>query len=154
MDIGIVHLYRLPPIFGTVSSMNQQIDGDTWVGKFSYTRSNLMDGLGPIARRAQKNHTGVGTPDSQHTGVARVKVHPDKTATCMLHLKVDNAVVYTVTVDTERLVGITGRSRVSDTTNAIRHLLSEVFGRLTLEMQDLGDLTAWTYHQVYGLPMR
>jgi hypothetical protein len=134
--------------------MKQQIDGDTWIGEFSYTRSNLMNGLGPIARRAQKNHGGVGAPNSSHTGMARVRIRPDKTATCILDLKVDNKVVYTVAVDTEKLVGITGRSLVSDTADAVRYLLGEVFGCLTLEMQDLDGLVAWTYRQIYGRPMR
>lgn len=130
--------------------MEQQIDGDTWVGRFSYTRSNLMNGLGPIARRAQENYRGVGAPDSPHTGMVRVRIHPDKTASCVLDLKVDGETVYTVAIDTERLVGITGRSRVPDAATAARHLLSEVFGCLTLEMQDLDGLVAWAYHQIYG----
>ena len=134
--------------------MKQQIDGDTWVGRFSYTRSNLMDGLGPVARMAQRNYRKVGAPGSQHTGMVRVKIRPDKTATCILDLKISSKVIYTVAVDTGKLVGITGRSLVSDTADAIRYLLGEVFGCLTLEMQDLDGLVAWTYHKLYGRPMR
>lgn len=154
MDIEIAHLCRVPPTCGIVPSMKQQTDGDTWVGEFSYTRSNLMNGLGPVARRVQRNHRGVGTPDSQHTGMIRVRIRPDKTAVCILDLKVGGKVVYTVAVDTEKLVGITGRSRVSDTADAVRYLLGEVFGSLTLEMLDLDGLVTWTYHQIYGRPMR
>lgn len=134
--------------------MKQQMNGDTWVGKFSYTRSNLMNGLGPVARRAQRSLKGVGTPDSRHTGMVRVKIRPDKTATCILDLKIDGKVVYTVAVDTESLVGVTGRSLVSDTADAVRYLLREVFGCLTLEMQDLDGLVTWAYHQIYGRSMR
>ena len=154
MDIEIVHLCRVPPTCGIVPSMKQQTDGDTWVGRFHYNRSNLMNGLGPAARRAQKNHEGVGAPGSPHTGVVWVRIRPDKTAACILDLKVGGKVVYTVAVDTEKLVGITGRSRVSDTADAVRYLLGEVFGRLTPEMQDLDGLVTWTYHQIYGRPMR
>ena len=154
MNTVVVHLWGMLPTCGIVSSMKQQIDSDTWVGKFSYTRSNLMNGLGPVARRAQRNHRGVGTPNSQHTGMVRVRIRVDQTATCILDLKVDSKVVYTVAVDTEKLVGITGRSLVSDTADAVRWLLGEVFGCPTLEMQDLDGLVAWTYHQIYGQPMR
>lgn len=133
--------------------MEQQIDGGTWIGKFSYTRSNLMNGLGPVARRAQRNHRGVGTPDSQHTGMVQVKIHTDKTADCVLNLKVDTTVVYTVAAATEILVGPAGSSRVSDTADAVRYLLGEVFWYLSPEMQDLDGLVAWTYHQIYGRQM-
>ena len=134
--------------------MQQQTDAATWIGTFQYSRSNLMNGLGPTARRAQKNHAGVGTPDSQHTGMVRVKIRPDRTATCIVDLKVDGRVVYTVAVSTEELVSSIGLSRVSDTADTVRLILSEIFGYLTLEMQDLDGLVAWTYHYIYGRPMR
>ena len=92
--------------------------------------------------------------DSQHTGMVRVKIHRDKTATCTLDLKVDGRVVYTVAIDTDRLISDIGHSRVCDVTDTIRWLLGEVFGWLTQEMQDHGDLTDWVYHQIYGRPMR
>ena len=134
--------------------MQQQTDATTWIGEFHYSRSNLMNGLGPTARRAQKNHAGVGTLDSQHTGMVRVRIRPDRTATCILDLKVDGRVVYTVAVDTEELVSSIGLSRVSDTADTVRLILREVFGHLTQEMQALDGLVEWTYHQIYNRPMR
>ena len=133
--------------------MRYQTGSHTWVGVFSYTRANLMSGLGRTARRAQKNHAGIGTPDSRHTGMIRVKIRPDKTATCILDLKVDDRAVYTVAVDTGRLISGIGHARVCDVADAIRWLLGEVFGYLTQEMQDQGDLTDWAYHRIYGRPM-
>ena len=154
MSIKAVHLYRVLPTRGIVSNMHWKTDTATWIGKFPYSRSNLMNGLGPTARNAQRNHAGVGTPDSQHTGMIRVKIHPDRTTTCILDLKVDGKVVYTVAVDTEKLIDPTGLSRVFDTVDTVRLLLSEVFGYLTQEMQDLNGLAEWTYYQIYNRPMR
>lgn len=154
MDLKIVHLFRAVPTGGIVVDMEQQINCSTWVGKFRYSRSNLMNGLGPIAREAQKNHAGVGTLDSQHMGMIRVAIHPDRTATCILDLKVNGRVVYTAAVETGELVSSIGTSRVFDTVDAVRFILSEVFGYLTQEMQDLDGLAEWTYYQIYGRPMR
>lgn len=134
--------------------MQHQTDTTTWIGKFHYSRSNLMNGFSPTARRAQKNHAGIGTPDSQHTGMIRVKIRPDRTATCILDLKVDGRVVYTVAVDTEELTSSIGLPRVFDTADTVRLILSEVFGHLTQEMQALDGLAEWTYHQIYNRPMR
>ncbi len=134
--------------------MKHQIDGNTWIGVFPYTRSNLMNGLGRTARRAQKCHSGIGHMDSRHVGMVRVKIRQNKTAACILDLKVDGRVVYTVAANTDRLISDIGHSRVCDVTDTIRGLLGEVFGRLTPEMQDQGDLTDWVYYQVYGRPMR
>ena len=121
--------------------MKHQTAGHTWVGVFPYTRTNLMNGRGRIARRAQKCHGGIGHMDSQYIGMVRVKIHQDKTATCILDLKVDGRVVYTIAVGTERLISGTGLSRVCDVADTIRRLLGEVFGHLTLEMQDQDGLT-------------
>lgn len=134
--------------------MKHQVDDRTWVGVFPYTRSNLMNGLGRTARRAQRCHGGIGHVDSRHTGMVRVKIRQDKTAVCILDLKVDGRVVYTVAVNTDRLISDIGHSRVCDVADTIRWLLGEVFGHLTQEMQDQGDLTDWVYHQIYGRPMR
>ena len=134
--------------------MKHWTDGHTWVGVFPYTRRNLMNGLGRIARRAQKCHRGIGHMDSQYTGMVRVKIRQDKTATCILDLKVDGRVVYTVVADTEELVGPAGLSRASDAAYTVRRILSEIFGYPILEMQDLDGLTEWTYHQIYNRPMR
>lgn len=92
--------------------------------------------------------------DSEHTGMVRVKTRRDKTATCILDLKIDGRVVYTIAVNTDRLISDISHSRVCDVADTIRQLLDEVFGRLTPEMQDLGDLTGWVYRRVYGRPMR
>lgn len=134
--------------------MECRIDDHTWVGVFPYTRTNLTNGFGRIARRARKCHGGIGHMDSQHTGMVRVKIRQDKTATCILDLRVDGRVVYTVAIDTERLIDNVGLSRVCDVADTIRWLLGEVFGHLTLEMRDRGDLTDWVYRQIYGRPMR
>ena len=91
---------------------------------------------------------------SQHTGMVRVKIRQDKTATCILDLKVDGRVVHTIAVGTDRLISDIGHSRVCDVTDTIRWLLNEVFEHTTPEMRDLGDLTDWVYHQIYGRPMR
>lgn len=154
MIIGIAYLYRVLPACGIVSNMKPQTGTTTWVGKFRYTRSNLMNGLGPTAREAQKQHAGVGTTDSQHTGMVRVKIHPNRTATCIVDLKVDGRAVYTTAVVTEELVSSIGLSRVFDTVDTVRLILSEIFGYLTPEMHGLGGLAEWTYHQIYGRPMR
>lgn len=154
MIIKIVHLCRVLPACGIVSNMQQQTDTPTWIGTFPYSRSNLMNGLGPTARRAQKNHAGVGAPGSKHTGMIRVKIHADRTATCIVDLKVDGRVVYTVAASTEELVSPIGLSRVSDTADTVRLILGEIFGYLTPEMQDLDELVGWTYHQIYSRPMR
>lgn len=154
MDVGVVHLCRVPPTCGIISNMQQQADATTWVGEFHYSRSNLMNGLGPVARRAQKNHAGVGTPYSRRTGTVRVTIHPDRTATCILDLRVDAEVIYTAAVNTGKLVSSVGLSRAYDVVDTVRFILSEVFGYLTKEMQDLDGLASWTYYQIYGRPMR
>lgn len=92
--------------------------------------------------------------DSQYTGVVQVKIRHDKTAACILSLKVDGKVVYTTAANTGRLISGIDHSRVCDAADTIRWLLGEIFGCLTPEMQDLGSLTEWAYCQIYGRPMR
>lgn len=130
------------------------MENRTWCGRFPFTLTNLAEGLGPYSRKARECCSKVGSHASRYTGVIRVKINPDKTATCTLDLEVNNSIVYTVTADTSRLVSAVGLSRVCDTGYSVACILDEVFGCPTPEMPDLGGLVEWTYYQIYGRSMR
>ena len=134
--------------------MEQVIENRTWHGRFPFSPANLAEGPGPYAREARGRCSKASSHDSQHTGVIRVGINPDRTATCTLDLEVNGSVVYTVATDTDRLVSAIGLSRVCDTGYAVTCLLNEIFGYPTPEMLDLRGLVEWTYRQVYGHPMR
>lgn len=130
------------------------IENFTWCGRFPFTLTNLAEGIGPYARKARDRCSKAGSHASRYTGIIRVKINSDRTATCTLDLEVDNSVVYTVIADTSRLVSVIGLSRVCDTNDAVVCLLNEIFGCPTPEMLDLEGLVEWAYHRIYGRPMR